>query len=126
MEPFVYEEKSYYCSFEFALDLVSGKWKGLALWHLLGGTMRYGELQKALPNITQKMLTQTLRDLEKSGLVHREVYPVVPPKVEYSLTEDGKKIEPILRLLQAFGDEMSEKLGIQRPACDFKRAAAQP
>ena len=102
----IYEEKEYACAFEFALYLVSGKWKGLVLWHLSHGTLRYGELKKELGKITQKMLTQTLRDLERFQLIHREVYPVVPPKVEYSLTQYGKEILPILEMINTFGEEM--------------------
>ena len=114
MHPFSYENKTYYCPFEFALDLVSGKWKGLVLWHLAEGTMRYGELKKTLPGITQKMLTQTLRDLERYGLISRKVYPVVPPKVE------GEKLQPIFKLLHEFGQKMGQRLGVDGEMCPTK------
>lgn len=117
MDTFTYENKTYHCPFEFALDLVSGKWKGLVLWHLSGGTMRYGELKKSLPGITQKMLTQTLRDLEKYGLIDRKVYPVVPPKVEYTLTKDGEMLGPIFKQLHGFGQMMGDKLGVEGSMC---------
>ncbi len=106
-----YEEKEYACSFEFALDIVSGKWKGLVLWHLHYGTLRYSEIRKNLGKITQKMLTQTLRDLEKHQLITRKVYPVVPPKVEYTITDAGKKLIPIFQQMMVWGDEMGELLG---------------
>jgi DNA-binding HxlR family transcriptional regulator len=105
-----YHDKEYACSFEFALDVVSGKWKGLILWYLKDETLRYGELKKNLGKITQKMLTQTLRELEKYQLVSRKVYPVVPPKVEYTITEHGKKLIPIFEMMQAWGDEVGMQL----------------
>lgn len=113
----IYDGKAYECAFEFALDRVSGKWKGLVLWHLQYGTMRYSELQRHLSKVTQKMLTQTLRELENDGLIHREVYPVVPPKVEYSLTENGKKLIPIFEQLQSWGSEVGAQAGEIFPCC---------
>ena len=111
-------EKKYDCPFEFAMDAVSGKWKGLVLWHLSTGTLRYGELKKRLGNITQKMLTQTLRELENSSVVHREVYPIVPPKVEYSLTKFGKELVPILEQLHAWGQNTSRELNLRLHPCE--------
>lgn len=110
MKQFKYNDKLYYCSFTLAIDLVSGKWKGLILKFLLDETLRYGELKKLMPDITQKMLTQTLRALEKDGLIHREVYAVVPPKVEYSLTEVGRGVGPVLKMLHLWGEEIAEVL----------------
>ena len=107
------KEKTYTCSYEFAIDAISGKWKGWVIWHLSNGTLRYGELKKLLTNITQKMLTQTLRELEHSGVINRKVYPVVPPKVEYSLTENGKKLIPILVSLHEWGKETFDELGFE-------------
>ena len=104
--------KKYDCPFEFAMDAISGKWKGHVLWHLSTGTLRYGELRKRLGNITQKMLTQTLRELESCSVVHREVYPVVPPKVEYSLTIYGKELVPILEQLNSWAQNVSEELDL--------------
>ena len=102
----IYNEKEYACSFELALDMFSGKWKVLVLWHLSKGTMRYGKLRKAIGNITQKMLTQTLRELEKNKLITRKVYAVVPPKVEYTITENTKKLIPILKSIESWGDNI--------------------
>lgn len=94
--PIKFKEKEYKCSMELTLDLIGGKWKVLILWHLRNKVLRFSELKKELPNITQKMLTQQLRELENNNLVFRKVYPQVPPKVEYSLTSSGKNIIPIL------------------------------
>ncbi len=88
--------------------LVSGKWKILILWYLSSGALRFSELQKKLPDVTQKMLTNQLRSLEQDMLVNREVYPVIPPKVEYSLTDMGKKIIPLLEQMYDFGIEYSK------------------
>ncbi len=109
--------KTYQCSFEFALDMVSGKWKSLALYYLSEETLRYGEIRKKIGGITQKMLTQTLRDLEKNGLVSRKVYPVVPPKVEYTITQNGAALIPIFERLQAWGEVVAKTQGITI-ACD--------
>ena len=95
---------SYECPFEYALDVISGKWRGLVIFYLgREGVLRYSEMRKILPKITQKMLTQTLRFLEAEGIVDRKVYPVVPPKVEYRLTKKGKSLLPILDSLQEWG-----------------------
>lgn len=107
----IYNKKQYACSFEFSLEMISGKWKGLVLWHLSHGTLRYGELKKNLNTITQKMLTQTLRDLEKHQLLTRKVYAVVPPKVEYTISEEGMKLIPIFTMMQKWGDEFGKKHG---------------
>jgi len=106
---FRYKNRSYNCSFELSLDMFSRKWNSLVLYHLSSGTKRYSELQKLISGITQKMLTQTLRDLEKFQLIHREVYPVVPPKVEYSLTKYGEEILPILEMIHKFGETMYKR-----------------
>ena len=90
-------------SVEFSLDIIGGKWKIPILWQLKNNPARYGELKKSLQNVTHKMLTQQLRELEKSGIIKRKVYPVVPPKVEYSLTELGKTILPIIEGLNEWG-----------------------
>jgi DNA-binding HxlR family transcriptional regulator len=106
-----YHGKEYACSFGFALDMVSGKWKALILWHLKDETLRYGEIRKKLDGITQKMLTQTLRDLEKHQLVTRKVYAVVPPKVEYTISEHGKKLIPIFEQMLEWGDDVGSQVG---------------
>ncbi|ALE51885.1 HxlR family transcriptional regulator [Candidatus Thioglobus autotrophicus] len=92
------------CPVETSIDILAGKWKILILWYLLSETKRFNELQKLMPRITQKMLIQKLRELERDEIVHREVYPVVPPKVEYSLTLYGKSLKPILKALYLWGD----------------------
>ena len=88
--------EGYNCPVDATLDMIGGKYKALILWHLLDTTLRFGELRKLIPQATPKMLTQQLRELEESGLLNRTVYPVVPPKVEYSLTDLGRSIRPIL------------------------------
>ncbi|UMB60491.1 helix-turn-helix transcriptional regulator [Lutibacter sp. A80] len=85
------------------MNLIGTKWKPLILFHLLEGNLRSGVLQKKIPGISNKMFTQTVRELEKDGLISRKVYPVVPPKVEYGLTERGKSLENILRSLDNWG-----------------------
>lgn len=91
------------CPVEAALELIGGKWKGLVLFHLLDGPVRFNALQRALGTVTQRTLTKQLRDLETHGLVARVVYPQVPPKVEYSLTEKGESLRQILLLLRDWG-----------------------
>ncbi|WP_206458389.1 winged helix-turn-helix transcriptional regulator [Anaerovorax sp. IOR16] len=100
-----FKNKQYACTFEITIDLIGGKWKPLIIWHLgTKGTLRFNELKKNLPHTTQKMLTQQLRELEADGLIHREVYAQVPPKVEYSLTELGKSLMPLLSMMCSWGD----------------------
>lgn len=98
-----FRNTEYHCSMELTIDLIGGKWKSLILWHLGENTLRFSELKKALPKITQKMLTQQLRDLERDGLVERFIYTQVPPKVEYSLTAAGKTLLPILKTMCQWG-----------------------
>ncbi|NOW05642.1 winged helix-turn-helix transcriptional regulator [Clostridium beijerinckii] len=86
----------YNCSMELTLDIIGGKWKPIIIWHLGNRTMRFNELKRSLPNITQKMLTQQLRALEDDELINRTAYNQVPPKVEYSLTSYGRSLLPIL------------------------------
>ncbi len=85
------------------------RWKILIIWYLKDEKKRFNELQKLLPKATQKMLIQKLRELENDGIVHREVYPVVPPKVEYSLTEYGKSLKPIIKQLYLWGDNHKKR-----------------
>ena len=93
------------CPVEAALELIGGKWKGVALYHLVQRTMRFNELKRQMGNVTQRMLTKQLRELEADGLVKRKVYPVVPPKVEYSLTEKGESLRSIIMALKAWGED---------------------
>lgn len=102
-ELMVFREKEYKCGIDITLAVVGGKWKASILWHLAQKTMRFSDLQRQFADTTRKMLTQQLRELESDGLVHREVYSQVPPKVEYSLTEKGKTIFPILDQMCEWG-----------------------
>lgn len=96
----------YICGIDAALDVVSGKWKGLILWELdAHDTRRFAELRRGLPGVSEKMLTQHLREMEEDGLVHRKVYAEVPPRVEYSLTEHGTSLNEALGSLGAWGKE---------------------
>lgn len=101
----VYRDKEYTCGIDVTLAVVGGKWKASILWHLARETMRFSDLQRQFSDTTRKMLTQQLRELEADGLVHREVYPQVPPKVEYSLTLKGKSIFPILQQMCDWGKQ---------------------
>ncbi|WP_404452115.1 helix-turn-helix transcriptional regulator [Virgibacillus necropolis] len=93
-----------YCRVEDALGILVGKWKPIILLHLLQeGTKRFSELKRSLPGITQKMLTKQLRELEKEDIIQRVVYPQVPPKVEYSISEYGRSLEPILEAMHEWG-----------------------
>lgn len=96
------------CPVEMTLELISTKWKILIIRELLGGTKRFGELKKNINNISQKMLTSNLREMEKSNLVNRKVYNVIPPKVEYTLTETGKSLRPILDVMAEWGNKYME------------------
>ncbi|WP_419782676.1 winged helix-turn-helix transcriptional regulator [Malaciobacter marinus] len=93
------------CPVETALDVIDGKWKILILWYLRRDTKRFNELQKQMPKITQKMLSQKLKELELDGIINRVVYPEVPPKVEYSLSDYGKSLKPILKQLYFWGEK---------------------
>jgi DNA-binding HxlR family transcriptional regulator len=94
------------CPVETAIDTISGKWKAMILIHLMTEMHRFNELKKMLPNISQRMLANQLRDLESDGLVHREVYPEVPPRVEYSLTKRGLSVRKVLDELRHFGKKI--------------------
>jgi len=117
----------YGCSIEATLDVIGGKWKGVILYHLMNGTKRFGEFRRLMPYVTQRMLTLQLRELEEDGVVHREVYRQVPPKVEYSLTEFGSSLSPILVLMREWGAEYTGRIGDNRSlnaGCNEELAAA--
>ena len=97
------DEEREYCPIEAALAVISGKWKPHIFRHLIGRTLRFGQLQSALPNVTRKVLTEQLRELENDDVIIRTVYPQVPPKVEYSLSDYGKTLIPIMRSLSGWG-----------------------
>lgn len=97
-------EKKYNCPVEATISQIGGKYKAIILYHLLtDGLLRFNQIQKYLPRATAKMLSQQLRELESDGLIHREVYPVVPPKTEYTLTERGKTLAPIINEICDWG-----------------------
>lgn len=102
-----------HCPVDATLNLIGGKYKSLILWHLIDTTLRFGELRKLIPQATPKMLTQQLRELEENNLVVRTVYAVVPPKVEYSLTDFGRSIKPILSAMYDWGSDYLESNGLQ-------------
>ena len=97
------KRKEQKCPAEMTLDIIGGRWKVLILWQLFQGRARFSELSRALHGITQKMLTQQLRELEKDGIVHRQVYAQVPPKVEYSLTPLGESLRPVVDAMCEWG-----------------------
>ncbi|TXS05228.1 helix-turn-helix transcriptional regulator [Streptomyces sp. NBC_01201] len=100
----------YICGIDAALDVVSGKWKGLILWELdAHGVRRFSELRRGLVGVSEKMLTQHLREMEEDGLVHREVYAEVPPRVEYTLTEHGRTLNQALQPLGVWGSERTRR-----------------
>lgn len=96
------------CPMGLVQKIVTGKWKILILWYLSYSTLRFNDIKRKLPDVTQKMLTQQLRSLEEHGMIYRHVYPVVPPKVEYGLTEMGEKIIPLLEQMHSFGADYLE------------------
>lgn len=93
------------CPVETTLLLISDKWKALILRDLLNGTMRFSELRRSVGNVSQKVLTANLRQMERDGLVHREVYPEVPPRVEYSLTQTGQSLKPVIDAMRDWGKQ---------------------
>ena len=113
-----------HCPVEATLELIGGKYKALILWHLSETNLRFSELRRVIHGVTAKMLTQQLRELESQELIHREVFPVVPPKVEYSLTELGRSLMPILVAMRDWGSEYLRKNSVE-PNC-FMMASAIP
>jgi DNA-binding HxlR family transcriptional regulator len=103
MPSFKFRGRTYNNPVELALHIIGGKWKMPILWRVKDGPKRYGELRRALPTVTHKMLAQQLRELERDGLISRKVYPTVPPKVEYSITACGKSVIPAIEILRAWG-----------------------
>ncbi|MFD9187598.1 winged helix-turn-helix transcriptional regulator [Streptomyces phaeochromogenes] len=109
----------YFCGIDAAMDVVTGKWKSLILWELDHyGVRRFAELRRGLPGVSEKMLIQHLREMEEDGLVHREVYREVPPKVEYSLTEHGVSLNAALASLGVWGTERIRRIGAEKVSAD--------
>lgn len=103
------------CPLVHAMNMLGGKWKPVILHMLSGGVRRFGELQRGIPPISQKMLTQQLRELEADGMVHRELYHQVPPKTEYSLTQRGVSFVPVLNAMCAWGKDVLDEVGKPSP-----------
>ena len=112
------EELNTNCPVSATLQLIGGKYKALLLWHLSSGVLRFNELRRLVPEATPKMLTQQLRELERDSLITRTVYPVVPPKVEYALTERGRSLFPILQAMYVWGSSLMKENG-QCPHCSM-------
>ncbi|MEM6614357.1 MAG: helix-turn-helix domain-containing protein [Cyanobacteria bacterium P01_C01_bin.72] len=101
------------CPVEATLEIIGGKWKGVILYHLLSETMRFNQLRRLMPEVTQRMLTKQLRELEADNLISRKVYADVPPKVEYSITEYGRTLAPIIHALKEWGLQHLAKIKAQ-------------
>ncbi|OWR28458.1 transcriptional regulator [Saccharibacillus sp. O23] len=112
------DESPYTCPVAVTVDVIGGKWKGIVLYHLIEGAVRFNELRKLMPGTTQRMLTLQLRELERDGLVHREIYHQMPPKVEYSLTGFGRTLIPILDLMRNWGIEHERDIVDRRKVVD--------
>ena len=108
---FKMHDKTYHCAMDVTMDYIGGKWKTVVLWYLRNDTLRFGELKKQIPDITEKMLSIQLKKLEEDGLVKRDVYAEVPLRVEYSLTEFGKTLAPVVEAIAKWGRTLGEKEG---------------
>ncbi|MGF1910891.1 helix-turn-helix transcriptional regulator [Vibrio kasasachensis] len=115
-----YRSRNIECPIRLALDRIADKWTVLIVVSLMQETKRFGELRKDIEGISQKMLTQTLRGMERDGLVNRKIYPVIPPKVEYSLTESGKSLIPILLDIRDWSQINAESIFLSRREYDKK------
>ena len=112
---------SYHCTVEAAMDIIGGKYKAIILWHLIkDGTLRFSQLQRLIPQAPPKMLSSQHKELEANNLIVRVLYPVVPPKTEYSLSEFGKTLIPIITALRDWGSLYFEHMNVQNPCEDKK------
>ncbi|MNC24759.1 putative HTH-type transcriptional regulator YybR [compost metagenome] len=119
------EIEAFACPVAFTVDVIGGKWKSLILFHLMSGTKRFNELRRLIPDITQRMLTLQLRELETDGVIHREIYREVPPKVEYSLTELGNSLAPLVSAMREWGAVHERKiLELRRSAVPVSSVAS--
>lgn len=118
--------KTYHCALSVTMDFIGGKWKTVVLWYLRKGHKRFGELKKHIPDITEKMLSLQLKQLEKDGLVRRKIFPEVPPRVEYSLTANGETLLPVLEAIAAWGRNKAKGEGKiqEKRSVDKKRKIA--
>lgn len=107
--------KGFDCPLEATLAMIGGKYKILIVYFLINQTLRYSELQRLIPQASPKMLAQQLKELERDNLIHRELYPVVPPKTEYSLTELGKSLTPIILAIYQWGTKLFTQSGLENP-----------
>ena len=113
---------SYHCTVEAAMDIIGGKYKAIILWHLIkDGTLRFSQIQRLIPQATPKMLSSQLKELEANNLIVRVLYPVVPPKTEYSLSEFGKTLIPIITALRDCGSLYFEHMNVQNP-CENEKS----
>ncbi len=103
--------KNYHCAMDITMDYIGGKWKTIVLWYLKDGTLRFGELKKQIPDITEKMLSIQLKTLEEDGLIKRKVFAEVPLRVEYSLTDFGKSLIPVLDAIAKWGRTLGQAKG---------------
>ncbi|MBX7225822.1 MAG: helix-turn-helix transcriptional regulator [Chitinophagales bacterium] len=113
MPDFIFKGKVYYNPVQLVMEQIGGTWKAPILWRLKDATMRYSALRKDIPHISDKMLTTQLRELEEDGFIHRKVYAVVPPKTEYSLTEQGQEIIGLITIIRNYGLKMMEQQGVK-------------
>lgn len=113
MPEFIHNKKVYYHPVEFLMDRIGGTWKMPILWRLRNKVLRYNELKKVIPHISDNMLSTQLRQLEANGFISRKAYPEVPPRVEYSLTDKGLTTTPIISTLIDYGLELMEKEGVE-------------
>lgn len=114
MPDFKYQGKVYYNPVQLVMEQIGGTWKAPILWRLKNATMRYGELRKDLPHISDKMLTSQLRELEYDGYINRKVYALVPPRTEYSLTRKGKEVLRLITTIRNYGLKMMEQEGLKQ------------
>ena len=119
---FVLDGKEYHCAMDVTMDFIGGKWKTVVLWYLRKDKKRFSELRKLIPNITEKMLSLQLKGLENDGLVGRKIYPQVPPKVEYFLTEFGKSLIPMLEEIAKWGRDLAQSKGKMMDKAGIKKA----
>nr|BBH87967.1 MarR family transcriptional regulator [Thermosporothrix sp. COM3] len=113
--------KNYRCLVEATADVIGGKWKTVILYYLLESPKRFNELKRLLPGISQRILTQQLRELELDGIIHREIYKEVPPRVEYSVTDFGFSLKPIILLMLNWGEQYMQHFGGYIEACEHER-----